>query len=622
MTQPLAPITDVGLYIVRHGLRRITSIFLVALFGFGLTQPLLAAGKDEVRVLIDVSGSMKDNDPDNLRVPALRLLVNLLPAGAKSSVWSFAQYVNPMVPADTVGDRWRAEALRAADKIHSRGLFTDIGKGLETVTADWREPDPDTRRSVILLTDGVVDVSKEPGANEAARRQLLSQTLPRLQDLGVTVHTIALSDEADSGLMKSLALGTDGGFEVATSAGELQRIFLRLFEKSVERDTVPLEGNTFQVDGSISELTLLAFKSDDGSPTQLAPPNGQTYGAANAPSNVRWFSETGYDLVTITQPTPGEWRLLAEMDPDNRVMIVTDLQLELSKLPNNVLAGETITLDASLSEDGNTITRKDFLDLLMVQVQQFAPGAPEPRSWKLVDNGLGDDKAGGDGIFSLKLGPTLTPGEHELSVVVDGNTFMREKRHRLQVFDQPLDVNVAPLPDDQAWGYRVTMQPKLDWLDADTMRIGANVVSSDGSASQLSVPKTTDGWELVVPDLDPAQRYTLKLQVQGVTADGRRFDMMLPDIELPPKTAEAAMPAEPPAEQTEPEPKPESEAVEPEEEKKGVNWIFIIIVVITANFTVFGLLGLAYYLMKRRKAKVPGFGDDEAESEDDGDNKK
>ena len=32
----------------------------------------------DVRVLIDVSGSMKKNDPKNLRSPALRLLVGLL----------------------------------------------------------------------------------------------------------------------------------------------------------------------------------------------------------------------------------------------------------------------------------------------------------------------------------------------------------------------------------------------------------------------------------------------------------------------------------------------------------------------------------------------------------------
>ena len=33
----------------------------------------------EIQILIDVSGSMKQNDPKNLRISALKLLVNLLP---------------------------------------------------------------------------------------------------------------------------------------------------------------------------------------------------------------------------------------------------------------------------------------------------------------------------------------------------------------------------------------------------------------------------------------------------------------------------------------------------------------------------------------------------------------
>ena len=50
-----------------------------------LTTPAVQAGAD-VRILIDVSGSMKENDPRNLRVPAMRLMSELLPAGTKDEM--------------------------------------------------------------------------------------------------------------------------------------------------------------------------------------------------------------------------------------------------------------------------------------------------------------------------------------------------------------------------------------------------------------------------------------------------------------------------------------------------------------------------------------------------------
>ena len=52
----------------------------------------------DVRVVIDVSGSMKKNDPKNLRAPALRMLVGLMPDDANSGVWTFAKMVNMLVP--------------------------------------------------------------------------------------------------------------------------------------------------------------------------------------------------------------------------------------------------------------------------------------------------------------------------------------------------------------------------------------------------------------------------------------------------------------------------------------------------------------------------------------------
>jgi hypothetical protein len=56
-----------------------------------MNWPLIAAtdSKADIRVLIDVYGSMKQNDPNNLRQPALRLLTGLLPTGSKAGIWTF-----------------------------------------------------------------------------------------------------------------------------------------------------------------------------------------------------------------------------------------------------------------------------------------------------------------------------------------------------------------------------------------------------------------------------------------------------------------------------------------------------------------------------------------------------
>ena len=65
----------------------------------------------DVRIIVDISGSMKTNDPDNLRRPAVRLLARMLPRQANAGVWTFGQYVNMLVPHGKVTDDWRGLSL-------------------------------------------------------------------------------------------------------------------------------------------------------------------------------------------------------------------------------------------------------------------------------------------------------------------------------------------------------------------------------------------------------------------------------------------------------------------------------------------------------------------------------
>ena len=96
---------------------------------------------------------------------------------------------------------------------------------------------------MILLTDGMVDISKDPKVNAIERNKILNQILPKLVKAGVTIHTIALSQNADHELLKTLSTKTDGWYQAVESAEELQKVFLKIFEQSAARDSLPLTDN-------------------------------------------------------------------------------------------------------------------------------------------------------------------------------------------------------------------------------------------------------------------------------------------------------------------------------------------------------------------------------------------
>ena len=69
---------------------------------------------------------MKKNDSNNLRIPAIKLLINLLPEGVKVGLWLFAEETKQLVETGVVNKKWRKKALTKVNKIHSRGLLTNI----------------------------------------------------------------------------------------------------------------------------------------------------------------------------------------------------------------------------------------------------------------------------------------------------------------------------------------------------------------------------------------------------------------------------------------------------------------------------------------------------------------
>jgi len=478
----------------------------------------------DVRVVIDVSGSMKQNDPNNLRAPAMRMLVGLMPEDdARAGIWTFAKMVNMLVPWREVNDDWRQNAIEKSSQIHSHGLFTNIELALQKATANQKQADPDYRRSMILLSDGFVDLEPGKTATQASRQRILDKLVPRLKALQITVHTIALSDNADHELLKALAMATDGWYRQADTAEDLQRIFLHLFEQSTNRDTVPLADNQFSIDKSVEEMTVLAFRKPGSAATELQLPDGSTIGQSQQSDSIRWLHENSFDLITIEKPTPGQWQINAELDPDNRVMVVTDMQLHTSDLPNNVLVGEQFDFEARLTEQGEVITRPAFLNLVNGNlVRQKASGQAE----------LSLNRKPDEAVYRAILGTGFEAGRNDVIVTMKSDTFERQRRQSINVIAAPISVDTTQL-EQPARSHRIEVEADASLINPESLSISALLRAHSGEEWPYEMLKIEDNrWRLTLTDLEPAQDYNLSLQLRGSTPEGRQVFLQPETITL------------------------------------------------------------------------------------------
>jgi uncharacterized protein (TIGR03503 family) len=543
-------------------------LILIALLVFPMRQVFATPEVDsDVRIIIDVSGSMKKNDPNNLRSPAVRMLVGLLPEGELAGVWTFAKFVNMLVPHGKVDDAWRKKAEQQSKKIHSFGLYTDIEQVLDKASKNNTSTSVDDRKSIILLSDGLVDISKQTKVSAASRQRILDKLVPRLKKENIAVHTIALANTADHELLRTLSLETDGWYEQADTAQALQRIFLHLFEKAAQRDTLPLIANHFKVDDSVSEMTLLVFRQADSKPTELIMPDKSRLTRVKPNSSVLWHTEAGYDLITIDNPMSGGWKIDADLDPDNRVMVITNLQLEVTDLPNNILIGETFDVEASLTEKGKRIERTDFLDFVDATLSE------ESEITDRIDQSLNDSLS--KGLYQSHVGETFQAGRNDVVVSMISPTFERQRRQSINVVDTPFIIDIHHLDDQPTRTSRVTLKPDTTLIKNEGLVINAMLTASDGSEWSYDVVNIADQqWQLTLADLSETESYQLALQIRGETLKGRKVflqpkPILLPENIIDEPVEQEEIPVESTEEQNSTQ-EPDSESLEPKTEETPI----------------------------------------------------
>jgi len=477
----------------------------------------------DVRVLIDVSGSMKQTDPQNLRKPAMDLIVRLLPDKSRAGVWTFGNTVNALAPFKTVDADWRKQAAVKANTINSIAMHTGIGIALDAVSFDKSALNPEYKTHIILLTDGVVDISKDAVSNYKERQRILNEILPTLKSAGYIIHTIALSENSDVDLLKKLSYATDGVYTLAVSADQLMSVFLKIFDQAVPAERVPLENKGFLVDPSIKEFTALIFRKPGEDRTTISSPEGKDYSATNPTDGVNWYRTDKYDLITVDSPKPGQWKIKTEIAPESRVTIVSNLKFSVEPLKNNVHSKDVLDFTYSFQENDKTITDANFLGVIETNAIVVKNNTEEN-----INKSFTLPSPPADGIFHQQLNAFETTGEYEIHVYVDGKTFKRDFKHSVSVRDSYIVVEKNSAAADGgklSYNYKISTDEKVVNLAKTKVTVKVKSTQNDNIDETLTL---VDGarWEFSFSPVREGD-YEVDVHVQGELLDGEKLDEVI-----------------------------------------------------------------------------------------------
>lgn len=458
-----------------------------------------SAATPDIRVLIDISGNSSTDAASVPLIPALKLLIEVLPLGVTAGVWLFAETPTEMMAPSMVNLAWKATERTAAGRTRTQGLHTDLEAALQAATRDWSSTTESTDRHVIILTSGRL-IGQDPAANGASEARIMGAGLRALQAQSAKVEIVALADLTDRAMLSVLVTGTEGWFEQVTSSSALQPVFLKVFEEAARPDALPIVGNQFTVDTSVRELTLLLFREADVPALALTSPDGTVW-TIDSPTPFAWIREADYDLVSITAPKAGTWSFNAAADPDNRAFIASDLALSVNDFPLRALPGEPVAVVVQLLEQGIVLNRPEFLQIVKADVAITGEAGD-------VVSALSLDLAAAR--FTGTPVVSETPGDYQVVVRLNGGTFQRERHQLLKVIEPPFTFSAEPATSDNARVIHFTITANAEEIAPESFAGLLELVTPDAPARVLELP-SLDGNEITL-ELGAATRgdYTLR----------------------------------------------------------------------------------------------------------------
>jgi hypothetical protein len=407
-------------------------VFLV-FWGFSREVCGRADGLDVI-LTIDTSGSMKQTDPDNLRIEACKLFLTLLDSGNKVALVTFDASAATLGPMMALGQN-RNELLTRLERVSSDGQHTDLYKAI-LHSSEILSESSQKRRAIVLMTDGRMDVG-DPSTDRELSARLFDTLIPQLKGQEIQIFTVAFTKESDFDFLKRVSLRSGGFFHLAERDKDLHVTFTNIYDRLTVPDTLPVKGDEFYVDRSVREINVVVTKSDPEADVVLMLPDRRSETYPDHSADVQWYQSQAFEMITVAQPMPGPWRIRYGAEKGNKVFILTDLRLR-SSFSKTVIPIETDTRIEVWLQQGPDADERDPLqihDLRVTGEVEETEGVASPL--RFVDDGTKGDKKAGDGVHTGLL-RTSRHGEHRLRIRALGMTFEREREHGFYVPEKEL----------------------------------------------------------------------------------------------------------------------------------------------------------------------------------------
>ncbi|QRN82031.1 VWA domain-containing protein [Chloroflexota bacterium] len=398
----------------------ISLICLCALSAGSIYEP--SSENVNVIFVIDNSGSMANNDPEDLRFAATKLFISLLDQGDTVGTVIFSNEAKVLHEGIVTITSMQTK-LTLTESIHAvtPDGYTDVKAAFLAVSELVQSGSKNSDQSIIIfLTDG----QPEPVNFYTSYEQ---DTIDLIGSLNIPVISVALTNHASVQFLAKVSSQTDGKLYSAKSYLDLIDVYLDILGQWKDRTIIgegeiPSPSNKIvNIDlGLAPYLTEISFvvTKDEKINVSLLNPDGQIIEPNDPEVTYYQGTDPDYAVITIADNFPGDWQvdLSGEGQAQLRVIISSNLKADLFSGNNLAETGQPMLIEAQILELDQYSTPHRVIGEGQFSAVITWPDGTQEAIDQLFDDGTHGDITADDGLFSRLYPNTTVPGTYSIEL--------------------------------------------------------------------------------------------------------------------------------------------------------------------------------------------------------------
>ncbi len=292
-------------------------VFLVFVLASFPAQASDKNGQKAVVFLLDVSGSMKTNDPNRYAIDSIAQLIYTLPTNYDVGFAAYSSELSAL--QGFLGNSQRSRIMEAAQAVEYSG-YSNPGAGLNEAVMMLKNSNAE-EKDIILLSDGEILMEDEETTSQS--EEIYQKAVLEAAENKIRIHVIGLGEEMeDTGnSIFQAAKKTGGGVYYSPQALDIQGSIDSITEEElhIKQTTAAIvdvgdETENVKIDMPFAHAGTVRVLLTSGSPIGSLKTN---FTAENA----RQIGGERYSLIEVNNPKGDQLDMSFEGTPESQVRI-------------------------------------------------------------------------------------------------------------------------------------------------------------------------------------------------------------------------------------------------------------------------------------------------------------